>query len=365
MPLHEPTFAGNEKEYLNECIDSTFVSYVGRFVSLFEEKVAEYAGSKYAVATVNGTAALHIALKLAGVQADEEVICQPLTFVATVNAVAYLNAHPVFVDVERSTMGMCPVKLEAFLAEHSEVRNDGHCYNKVSGRRIAAVMPMHTFGHPCKIDAIQAVAEKYNITLVEDSAESVGSIYRGQHTGTFGKLAAYSFNGNKTVTCGGGGIILTDDEALAKRAKHITTTAKVPHKWEYVHDEVGYNYRLTNVSAALACAQMETIEAFIANKRALAEMYREHFANTNIHFFTEPEHSRSNYWLNVVILADREEREAFLESTNSAGVMTRPIWRLMNKLPMFENCMTGDLTESQWLEDRVVNIPSSVRKFAL
>lgn len=360
LPLHEPVFFGNEKKYLNECIDSTFVSSVGKFVDRFEEMMAEYMGAKYAVATVNGTAALHIALKLVGVDETCEVITQPLTFIATCNAISYCGASPVFVDVDRDTMGLSPESLRAFLERETRQQADG-CYNKATGKKIAAVVPMHTFGHPCRVEEISEVCKAYNIAMVEDAAESLGSYYRGKHTGTFGTIAAFSFNGNKTITTGGGGMIVTDDEALAKRAKHITTTAKIPHPYEYVHDEIGYNYRLPNLNAALGCAQMETLEAILKNKRDLAGLYIDFFAKQNIDFVTELQDANVNYWLNAVVLKDKEQRDLFLKETNDKGVMTRPIWALMNRLEMFKECQCTDLSNAVWLEERVVNIPSGVR----
>lgn len=361
LPLHEPVFFGNEKKYLEECIDSTFVSSVGRYVDRFEEMMAAYTGARYAVATVNGTAALHIALKLAGVDAHSEVITQPLTFIATCNAISYCGASPVFVDVDRSTMGLSPESLRDFLKHETVQKTDG-CYNRSSGKKIAAVVPMHTFGHACRIGEIASLCDEYNIVLVEDAAESLGSFYKGRHTGTFGKISAFSFNGNKTITTGGGGMIVTDDEALAKRAKHITTTAKLPHPYEYVHDEIGYNYRLPNLNAALGCAQMETLDEILENKRVLAEEYACFFKDPEMAFFTEPKDSRSNYWLNALVLSGKTERDAFLKATNDAGVMTRPIWQLMSRLKMFESCQSGDLSNAVWLEERVVNIPSGVRR---
>jgi len=360
LPLHEPVFFGNEKKYLNECIDSTFVSSVGKFVDRFEVMMAEYTGAKYAIATVNGTAALHIALQLVGVDDNSEVITQPLSFIATCNAISYCGAKPVFVDVDRDTMGLSPVNLSSFLKEQTGQKNDG-CYNKITGKKIAAVVPMHTFGHPCRIDEIASICSQYNIALVEDAAESLGSYYKGQHTGTFGQISAFSFNGNKTITTGGGGMIITDDEVLAKRAKHITTTAKVPHPYEFIHDEVGYNYRLPNINAALGCAQMETLDEILNNKRELALAYEKFFADKDINFVKEPENAKANYWLNAVILQNRKTRDEFLKVTNDAGTMTRPIWQLMNRLEMFASCQLGDLTNAYWLEDRVVNIPSGVR----
>lgn len=361
IPLHAPVFPGREKEYLNECIDSTFVSYVGRFVGTFEEQTAAFTGAKYAVACVNGTAALHIALVLAGVKEGDEVISPALTFVATANAIAYCRAFPLFADCERDTLGLDPVKLGEWLTVNAEVRNDGYCYNKSTGRRISCCVPMHTFGHAVRMDELMEVCNKFNIPVVEDAAESLGTWYKGKHTGTFGKLGILSYNGNKTVTTGGGGMIITDDEALAKKAKHITTTAKVPHRWDFVHDELGYNYRMTNVSAAIGVAQMEKIDFILSNKRETAEAYRTFFAGSDVEFFAERDFCKSNYWLNVVLLKNREERDRFLTFTNDNGVMTRPIWTLMNKLQMYNNCPVMNLENSQWLEDRVVNIPSSVR----
>lgn len=360
LPLHEPVFFGNEKKYLNDCIDSTFVSSVGKFVNQFEQMVADYTGAKYAIATVNGTAALHIALKLVGTDENSEVITQPLTFIATCNAISYCNAKPIFVDVDRDTMGLSPESLKTFLA-YETIQKDGACYNKTTGKKITAVVPMHTFGQPCRIDEIAAVCDEYNIALVEDAAESLGSYYKGRHTGTFGKIAAFSFNGNKTITTGGGGMIITDDEELAKHAKHLTTTAKVPHPYEYIHDEIGYNYRLPNLNAALGCAQMETLDVILKNKRELASQYIDFFAEQNIDFVSEVQDAKVNYWLNAIILKDKEQRDLFLKETNDSGVMTRPIWALMNRLGMFKECQCTDLSNALWLEERVVNIPSGVR----
>lgn len=360
IPLHEPKFIGNEKKYLNECIDSTFVSSVGKFVDKFEEMIAKYTGAKYAVATSNGTSALHISLLLCGVESGDEVITQPLTFVATCNAIDYCNAKPIFVDVDRETMGLSSDALKEFLEENTTVKND-QCINIKTGKVIRACVPMHTFGHACQIDDIVEVCDKYHIAVVEDAAESLGSYYKGKHTGTFGKLGAISFNGNKIITSGGGGCIITDDEILAKKAKHITTTAKVPHKWEYTHDEIGYNYRMPNLNAALVVAQLENLDKVLENKQELANSYKYFFEDKEINFLKEPKDSRSNYWLNAVVLKDKIERDSFLEFTNTGGIMTRPIWTLMNKLEMFKDSQCGKLDNAQWLEERVVNIPSSVR----
>lgn len=360
IPLHEPRFIGNEKKYLNDCIDSTFVSSVGQYVDRFEEEFAKYVGSKYAVATVNGTSALHISLLLADVQREDEVITQPLTFIATCNAISYCGAKPIFVDVDRDTMGLSPESLKGFLESNCEVVS-GRCINRSTGKVIKACVPMHTFGHPCRIDEIKEICDEWNIVLVEDSAESLGSFYKEKHTGTFGKLGAFSFNGNKIITSGGGGVIVTDDEALAKRAKHLTTTAKVPHPYEYSHDEIGYNYRMPNLNAALLVAQLEQLDTFLENKKELAQKY-EHFFSTyaEIEFVKEPKNSSSNYWLQAVILKDLEARDEFLKYTNKNGIMTRPIWKLMNKLEMFSDAQCTNLDNANYLEERVVNISSGV-----
>lgn len=360
IPLHEPRFLGNEKKYLNDCIDSTFVSSVGEYVDRFEKEFANYTGSKYAIATVNGTAALHISLILADVQANDEVITQPLTFIATCNAISYQHAHPVFVDVDKETMGLSPSALSVFLKKNAELKNN-QCVNKTTGRVIKACVPMHTFGHPCRVDEIRVICNDWKIVLVEDSAESLGSYYKGKHTGRFGQLGVFSFNGNKVITSGGGGVIVTDDEELAKRAKHLTTTAKVPHPYEFVHDQIGYNYRMPNINAALLVAQLEQLDGFLDNKRELARKYQAFFADKkDIHFVIEPENAQSNYWLQAVVLNDQQQRDRFLQFSNEKGVMTRPIWQLMNELDMFKYGQTDGLENSKYLEKRVVNIPSSV-----
>jgi len=359
VPLHEPRFLGNEKKYLNECIDSTFVSSAGKFVEELEEKITKYTGAKYAVATVNGTLALHISLILAEVDKDSEVITQPLTFVATCNAISYCNAKPIFVDVDRDTMSLSPSALKSFLEKNTIIKNK-KCINKKTKKIIKACIPMHSYGHPCRIDEIKKILKKYYIFLIEDAAESLGSFYKNKHTGTFGELGVISFNGNKIITAGGGGCIVTNNKALAKKAKHLTTTAKVTHKWDFNHNMVGYNYRMPNLNAALLVAQLERLNDFITNKRNLANIYETFFKDTDYNFFKEPKNSRSNYWLNSIILKDKTERDKFLDETNSNGVMTRPIWILMNKLPMFKNAQCVYLKNSHWLAERVVNIPSSV-----
>lgn len=360
-PLSVPVFAGNEKKYLEECIDTTFVSSVGKFVDRFEEEVAKYTGAKKAVVCVSGTNSLHMSLLLSGVERDDEVLTQALTFIATCNALSYIGAHPVFVDVDRSTMGLSPDAVKQWLVKNAEIRN-GECFNKNTGRRVKACVPMHTFGHPVRIEELADVCEEYHIELVEDAAESIGSRYKGKHTGTFGKVGAISFNGNKTITTGGGGMMLFNDEELGAYAKHITTQAKIPHRWEFRHDHIGYNYRMPNINAALGCAQLENLDKYIANKRETASAYADFFRNIDdIDFFVEPENSFSNYWLNVVILKDKDAQLDFLQQTNDNGVMTRPIWELMNRLPMFEKCENDGLKNTVWFADRVVNIPSSVK----
>jgi perosamine synthetase len=359
MPLHEPMFIGNEKKYVNDCIDTGFVSSVGEYVNRFEIELAKYTGAKRAVVVVNGTEALHLACIVCGVGADDEVITQPLTFIATVNAITYSGAIPVFVDVDKETMGMSPDSLKNFLSENAEIRN-GKCFNKTTGRQIKACIPMHTFGHPVRIEEIVEICRQYHITLIEDAAESIGSKYNNISTGRFGKIGTLSFNGNKIITTGGGGAILTDDDKIADLAKHLSTQAKIPHPWEYAHDYIGYNHRMPNLNAALGLAQLENLDRFISQKRLLAEQYKQFFASKEISFFSEPSKSYSNYWLNSVILKDRTERDVFLEYTNKNGVMTRPIWNLIYKSTMFSKCQRTEMTNAEWLEDRVVNIPSSV-----
>lgn len=359
IALHRPLFAGNEKQYLIDCIDSNFVSSVGERVSEFEQKVAEFTGAKYAVATVNGTAALHVALQLAGVQSGDEVVSQALAFIAPCNAISYVGAQPVFVDVDRDTMSMSPVALERFLDQNAEKR-EGKAWNKSTGKRIAACLPVHTFGFPCRIEEIAKICQEWGIVLVEDAAESLGSFVGKKHTGNFGQLGTLSFNGNKIITTGGGGMIITNDEQLAKRAKHLTTTAKVPHAYEFEHDEIAYNYRLPNLNAALGCAQMERLPEFLAIKHKLALQYADFFEGLGIALARARPDCIANYWLNAMVLHSRAERDAFVAFTNEQGVMTRPIWRLMIHLPMFSQCQHDELENSLWLEARVVNLPSSV-----
>ncbi|CAB1258647.1 LegC family aminotransferase [Vibrio cholerae] len=357
IPLHAPTLTGNEKAYVMETIDSTFVSSVGKFVDEFERKMEAFTGSARAVATVNGTAALHAALYMAGVERGDLVITQALTFVATCNALYHMGAEPIFVDVSPVSLGLCPKAVNAFLEENAEVTEAG-CIHKQTGRRIKAVVPMHTFGHPVELDELVAVCLKWNITLVEDAAESLGSFYKGKHTGTLGEFGAVSFNGNKIITTGGGGMVLCGTEEAGRRTKHVTTTAKVPHPYEFFHDEPGFNYRMPNLNAALGCAQMEVLERYLAQKRQLAHEYQAFFAGSDVTFVVEPEYAQSNYWLNAIICADAQQRNELLEQTNAAGVMTRPIWQLMHRLPMFKHALRGDLNNSQWLEEHLINLPS-------
>lgn len=359
--LHEPSFGGNEWLYLKECLDSTFVSSVGKFVDRFESELASFTGAGHAVAVVNGTAALHIALKLAGVRTDDEVLIPALAFVATANAVSYCGATPHLVDSEESTLGMDATRLRAHLVSQTEQRA-GLCFNCATGRIIRAMVPMHTFGHPVDLDGLLAVAKDFNIAMVEDAAESLGSYYRGQHTGTFGLLGILSFNGNKTITTGGGGAILTNDPELARRARHLTTTAKVPHRWEFVHDEVGYNYRMPNINAALGCAQLEQLADFLKSKRALFEGYRNAFATVpGVRVIAEPANCNSNYWLQTLLLDESiaVQRDEVLAATNAAGLMTRPAWTLMHRLAPFCQCPSMSLQGAESLASQLINLPSS------
>lgn len=360
IPLHAPVFKGSEQAYVASTIDSTFVSSVGEFVNRFERDLAAYTGTQTAVATVNGTAALHVSLRLAGVSPGDIVITQALTFVATCNAINYCGAEPLFIDVDEVTLGLSPAALESWLELHAINNESGQCIDRSSGRRISACMPMHTFGHPADLAGLIRVCEKWGIPLVEDAAESLGSLYQGRHTGSFGKVAAVSFNGNKIITTGGGGMILCDEQT-GRRAKHLTTTAKKPHPYEYVHDEVGFNYRLPNINAALGVAQMEQLPEFLSEKRALAGEYRQLLANTEFQFVDEPDGCRSNFWLNAVLCPDQSSRDNLLEITNANNVMTRPVWQLMCDLPMYAHCTQGDLRVSRSIAERLVNLPSSVK----
>lgn len=360
IPLHVPTFDALEKEFLLDCIDSTFVSSVGQYVNNFEQKMQEITGAKYAVATVNGTSALHLAMHSVGVGANDLVLTQALTFVATCNAIAYTGASPVFIDVDENSLGMSAIALLKFLQTNCHLGEDGLCYHTQSNKVIKACVPMHTFGFPCAIGEIATLCHQWNIALVEDAAESLGSFRNGKHTGTFGQLGVFSFNGNKIVTAGGGGCIVTNDELLAKRLKHLSTTAKEPHQWEYTHLEMGFNYRMPNLNAALACAQLQKLDSFIESKRALASKYEIFFRHLSIEFVKELPNCRANYWLNTIRLDSLKERNEFLKYTNANGVMTRPVWTLMTDLPMYENAIQDELSMSKKLANHLVNIPSSV-----
>ncbi len=361
IPLHEPRFFDTDRRYVVDAIDSTFVSSVGEYVNRFEEKLAARVGAGYAVVTVNGTAALQVALRLAGVEPGHEVVTQPLTFVATANAIVYNGAHPVFVDVDTDTLGMSPESLERFLDRNVERKQDG-CVNKTTGRKIKAIVPMHTFGHPCKMAGILELAEHWHLSVVEDAAEALGSVCSGRQCGTLGRLGVFSFNGNKIITCGGGGAIVTDDEGLAKKARHLTTTAKVSHPWAFVHDDVGYNFRMPNLNAALACAQLERLDVFLQDKRSLAEAYADFFEKENWAVVVkEPAGCQSNHWLNAVLTSGEKQRDELLQTTNAAGIMTRPAWQLMTDLPMFKDCGKESPDNARRLVQRIVNLPSSVR----
>ncbi len=360
-PLHEPCFCGNERRYVDECIDTGWVSSVGPFVDRFEQDLARFTGSARAVVTVNGTAALHVCLRLCGVEAEDEVFVPALTFVATANAVVYCGAVPHFVDVDPGTLGVCPAKLQTHLEKIAELR-DGTCYNRTTGRRLRALVAMHAFGHPCDIDSLAEVCRKYQLEFVEDAAESLGSYYKGKHTGTFGRVGALSFNGNKIVTTGGGGAILTNDHQLGNLAKHLTTTAKKPHKWAFEHDQPGYNFRLPNLNAALGCAQLENIQTFLAKKRHLAMQYQKALADVpGVRFFPEPRYASSNFWLNLFLLEtpSRKTRDLILENLHAEGILARPAWTLMHRLPMFTACPAMDLSFSEAIEDSLINLPSS------
>jgi len=359
IPLHVPTFSGNEKKYVNQTIDSTFVSSVGQYVNDFEHHIERYTGAGKAVATVNGTAALHTALYMAGVQAGELVITQALTFVATCNALFHMGAQPIFIDVSKVSLGLCPKAMSTYLQQFAKLNAQGECTHKITGQRIRAVIPMHTFGHPVEMDELIAECLRWNLVLVEDAAESLGSFYKGKHTGSLGEFAAISFNGNKVITAGGGGMVLCRDSDVGLHTKHVTTTAKVPHPYEFYHDEAGFNYRMPNLNAALGCAQMEVLPVFLEQKRVLAEHYAKLFSGSDFHFVQEPEYAKSNYWLNAIICPDVDSRNLMLEKTNASGVMTRPIWQLMHRLPMFKDALRGDLSVSEWVEAHLINLPSS------
>lgn len=360
IPLHEPNFCGNELVYNEDCIRSTFVSSVGKYVDQFELDIAEYTGATKAVACVNGTSALHLALIIAGVESGSEVLTQSLSFIATCNAISYTGAQPVFIDVDRDTMGLSPTILRSFLNNNCATTEKG-CISKISGKRISACVPMHTFGHPCRIDQIVEICDEFGIPVIEDAAESLGSTFKGKHTGTFGKIGVLSFNGNKIVTTGGGGILLFNDLELAKLAKHLSTQAKKNHAWEFDHDQIGYNYRMPNINAALGLAQLENLNRFVHAKRILARNYALFFSNKKLNFVSEPPECKSNYWLNAVLASDIIQRNQVLDLLNSSNIMARPAWRLINELPMFEKCLVYQNDNAKWLSDRLINLPSSAK----
>ena len=359
IPLHRPIFEGNEKQYLSECIDSNFVSSVGLKVTEFEQNIAKYTGTKYAVATVNGTAALQVAIQLAGVSKGDEILTQPLTFIATCNAISYAGATPNFIDVDKDTMGMSPLSLELFLNKNCKKINN-HVINQVTGKRVSSCVPMHTYGIPCRIKEIKEICDKWGIPLIEDAAESLGSYVANRHTGSFGIMGTLSFNGNKLITTGGGGMIITNDKTLALKAKHITTTSKVTHPYKFIHDEIGYNFRLPNLNAALGCAQLEKLDDFLIEKEIVAKKWNSFFKKFNIKLASSLPNNKQNNWLNTIILDSKKDRDLFLEYSNENGVMTRPAWELMSDLNMYKNCCNDGIKNSKWLRDRIVNIPSSV-----
>ena len=359
IPLHVPKFNGNEKKYLEECINSTYVSSVGPFVDKFEDLINGITNVKKTTAVVNGTAGLQVALNLVGVKKNNEVLTQSLTFVATANAIAYNNAHPVFLDVDIDTMGLSPKAVNAFLTKYGELRENG-CFNKKTGRKIAACLPMHTFGFPVHLNKLKKVCKDWKIPIVEDAAESLGSKYMGKSTGSFGEVGVFSFNGNKIITSGGGGAIVTNNLDIGKRAKFLTTTAKKSHPFEFIHNELGFNYRMPNINAALACAQLEQLSVYLKSKRKLALDYKSFFTEKGIKFRTENTNTKANYWLMCIELENKKERDFILKKTNNSNIMTRPIWRLMNELPMYKNCQKDEQKNSYFLQDRILNIPSSV-----
>ena len=364
IPLHEPRFIGKEKEFVSQTIDSTFVSSVGQYVNQFEEDIAKYTGSKKAIAIVNGTSALHLSMLMAGVKPGDYVITQALTFVATCNAIHYCQAEPILIDVDKKTLGLSPIALEAWLEENAFVDTDQVCKLKNSKRAIKACIPMHTFGHPVEIDTLAKICNVWKLSMIEDAAESLGSLFKDTHTGTFGLMGTLSFNGNKIITTGGGGAILCNEELYLK-GKHLSTTAKKPNDIHFVHDEIGFNYRLPNINAALGCAQLESINLFVKQKRQLAEEYAQLLKNSHLEFFKEPKNCRSNYWLNTIICHDESQRNELLNYMNSREIMTRPVWTPMNKLPMFKNSISDSLQNTLWLEERIVNIPSSPPPYSI
>jgi len=359
IPLHSPVFHGNEKKYVLDTIDTTFVSSIGEYVDKFELQIKNYTNSSRAIATVNGTSALHLGLNAAGVSKGDYVITQSLTFVATCNAINYTGAEPIFCDISKVSLGLCPKSVDIYLEENAVLQGD-YCLHKETGRRIAAIVPMHTYGHPVELDEFVNLSKKWNIQLIEDAAESFGSFYKGKHTGTFGRFGCLSFNGNKIITTGGGGMVLCKEIFDGDLIKHISTTAKIPDQLFMSHDLVGYNYRMPNINAALGCAQIESIESYINAKRGIAMKYEEFFHNSNFEFVSEPEYARSNYWLNTILCPDYDSMKFLVECSNSEGVMTRPAWGLMHKSKMYLSAFRGNLSVTEDYGNRIVNLPSSV-----
>jgi len=360
IPLHAPKFLGNEKRYLNECVDSTFVSSVGEFVNRFEKEIQNYTGASFAIATSSGTSALHVTLHAIGVKKGDEVITQSLSFIATSNAISYCGASPIFLDIDKNTYGLSAKFLEKFLENNCEIINST-CKNKKTGKTIKACVPMHTFGHPCEIAKIKTICDKYHITLIEDAAESLGSFYKNKHTGRFGKAGIISFNGNKTITAGGGGIIITDDEKLAIKLKHLTTTAKIAHPYEYNHDEIGFNYRMPNLNAALVLAGLERINEILKNKKKTYQQYEKFFTCKDTPLLKEPKNSTSNYWLNTILLKNSDEKNRLIDICTKKGIMVRPIWKPLHTLDMYKNSQYTDMTNTLEFYDRALNIPSGER----
>ena len=362
IPLHEPQFEGNEKKYVTDAIDSTYVSSSGYYVNKFEEDISVLTSCTKAVSLVNGTAALSLAMYMSNIRTGDLVITQPLTFIATCNAIHHLGASPIFIDISLDSLGLDPAAVLEFLEAHACIDDDGNCVFKESGQKIKAIVPMHTFGHPVDLDQFTKICEDWNLILIEDAAESLGSLYKGKHTGTFGRFGALSFNGNKTITTGGGGMLLCSKSFEGERAKNLSTTAKLPHPYEFFHDEAGFNMRMPNLNAALGCAQLESLEKFLIAKKIIANSYREFFADTEATFISQPEYAESNYWLNAILCADETSKNELLEYSNNQGVNMRPIWKLMYKLPMFSHAIMGEMGNAEKIESLLVNLPSSPKK---
>jgi perosamine synthetase len=359
IQLHRPILNKNDQKFLVDCVKSNYVSSVGMYVNDFEKKISDITGAKYTIATVNGTSALHIAMITCGIERNNEVLTQSVTFVGTCNAISYIKAHPIFIDVDKDTMSMSPLSLKKFLNENAKkIKN--LTYNKKTGRVIRACLPVHTFGFPARIREIKKICKEWNIKLIEDAAESLGSYIGKKHTGTYGDISAISFNGNKIITTGGGGMVLTNNRNYAERARHLSTTARIKQGYEYIHDEIGYNYRLPNINAALGCSQVSMLDEFLEAKLLIHEIYARFMELNNISFLSERKGTKSNNWLFAMIASNEDEKKMVLDTTNKKSIMTRPLWKLMHKLPMYKNAIKAQLPNSIWLEDRVINLPSSV-----